>query len=149
ALVILVPTVTGTHPPGDDENLEGGLIPNGKASWLTRNPVTNYIRRNIGHLEKDGSGTMFAIAPGLDLKGGLRLVYTVGVDDAISEKRDNAADDMKQRLAIALGFHSDANTRVTIKELNDLREKVKVSPSGTNEIRLHFADPEDKKKTLD
>jgi preprotein translocase subunit SecD len=34
----------------------------------------------------------FGIAPGLDLRGGMRLVYTVEVDEAIRDKRDNFAN---------------------------------------------------------
>ena len=39
----------------------------------------------------------FRLVRGLDLKGGLRLVYTVDVDEAIKDKRDRYYDEMRAR----------------------------------------------------
>ena len=39
----------------------------------------------------------FRLVRGLDLKGGLRLVYTVDVDEAIKDKRDRYYDEMRHR----------------------------------------------------
>ena len=139
ALVILIPTITGTHPRENDPSLQGGLVPDGTATWLTQNPITNYVR---DHIATKGD---FAIAPGLDLKGGLRLVYTVGVDDAIADKRDNAADEMRQLLATAFEFHSGEG-RVTPEDLRKLVSKVRVSTPSAGEIRVHFLDEADKAK---
>ena len=41
----------------------------------------------------------FAIAPGLDLRGGLRLVYTVEVDQAIRDKSDRYGQFLRPRPA--------------------------------------------------
>src|SRR5690606_17205236 len=39
------------------------------------------------------------LVAGLDLRGGLRLVYTVDVDEAINDKRDRYYEDMRNELA--------------------------------------------------
>ncbi len=56
-------------------------------------PLPEYIHERVP----------FGIAPGLDLKGGIRLVYTVEVDEAIRDKRDHIADEMRQELATEFG----------------------------------------------
>ena len=55
-----------------------------------------YVRDNIP----------FKIVAGLDLRGGLRLVYTVDVEEAIKDKRDRYYDEMRQMLATELGLHT-------------------------------------------
>src|SRR5689334_13640805 len=52
-------------------------------------PCPTYVRDRV----------TFGIVKGLDLQGGMRLVYTVEVEDAIRDKRDHFADDMRQELA--------------------------------------------------
>ncbi|MGD0674947.1 MAG: protein translocase subunit SecD [Polyangiaceae bacterium] len=90
----------------------------------------------------------FAIAPGLDLSGGLRLVYTVEVDEAIRDKRDHFADEMRQELATLFGFHSGEG-RVTRDEIAKLDEKVHVSQPETAIVLLKFKDKADKAKVDD
>jgi len=108
-------------------------------SWSSgKLPLPAYFRDRID----------FAIAPGLDLRGGMRLVYTVEVEEAIRDKRDHYADDMRQQLAIAFGFHS-GDGRVTRDELSKLEEKVHVSQPEAAIIRLGFKDPADKSKIDD
>ncbi len=86
----------------------------------------------------------FAIAPGLDLRGGLRLVYTVEVEEAIRDKRDRYADDMRQELATTYQMHSGEG-QVTRDELTKLDDKVHVSnPSAEPSIvRVTFKDVAD------
>jgi preprotein translocase subunit SecD len=116
AAVALWPTV---------HNMSGGRI-----------PLPRYVADRVG----------FAIAPGLDLRGGIRLVYTVEVEEAIKDKRDRIADDMRQDLATAFGFHS-GDSRVTHDQLEQLDTKVHVSqPDKAEEvavIRLDFKDKAD------
>ncbi len=119
----------------------GGAV----ALWPTLNnmsggkiPLPAYFRDRIG----------FAIAPGLDLRGGMRLVYTVEVEEAIRDKRDHYADDMRQELATAFGFHSGEG-RVTRDELSKLEDKVHVAQPEAASIRLSFKDPADKSKIDD
>jgi preprotein translocase subunit SecD len=118
ALVALWPTL---------HNMSGGKI-----------PLPEYVRDRIG----------FAIAPGLDLRGGMRLVYTVEVDEAIRDKRDHFADEMRQELATSFGFHS-GEARVTRDELSKLEDKVRVAQPETALIRLQFSDKADKAKIDD
>ena len=84
----------------------------------------------------------FGIAPGLDLRGGLRLVYTVEVEEAIRDKRDRYADEMRQELATIYGFHS-GDGLVTRDELSKLEDKVKVTVPEPATIELAFKDPAD------
>lgn len=91
-----------------------------------------YIRDNI----------TFAIEKGLDLQGGARLVYTVGVEDAIRDKRDRMADDMRQALAVLFGFHT-GDGLLKREEATKLEEKVHVATPETSNIRLKFKDAAD------
>jgi preprotein translocase subunit SecD len=100
-----------------------------------RLPLPRYFADRIG----------FAIAPGLDLRGGVRLVYTVEVEDAIRDKRDHIADEMRDDLATAFGFHSGEG-RVTRDQLAQLEEKVHVSRPESAIIRLTFKDKADTAK---
>jgi preprotein translocase subunit SecD len=118
ALVVLWPTL---------HNMSGGKI-----------PLPAYIRENVTK----------AIAPGLDLRGGIRLVYTVEVDEAIRDKRDHRADEMRQDLATEFGFHSGEG-RVSREELAKLEDKVHVSQPETALIRLKFKDSADVAKIDD
>src|SRR5262249_49924048 len=68
----------------------------------------------------------FGVVKGLDLQGGLRLVYTVEVDEAIRDKRDKFGDDMRRELALAMGIHSGEGL-LTRDELNKLDAKVHIS----------------------
>ena len=118
ALVALWPTV---------HNMSGGKI-----------PLPRYVADRVG----------FAIAPGLDLRGGMRLVYTVEVEEAIRDKRDHYADEMRQQLATSFGFHSGEG-RVTRDELSKLEDKVHIAQPETALIRLKFKDKADKSKVDD
>lgn len=84
----------------------------------------------------------FGLAPGLDLRGGLRLVYSVEVEDAIKDKRDHFADDMRQELATTFQFHS-GDGRVTREEASKLDQKVRVGKPENATIRLKFTDAAD------
>ncbi|WP_394831919.1 protein translocase subunit SecD [Pendulispora rubella] len=90
----------------------------------------------------------FGIAPGLDLRGGLRLAYTVEVEEAIRDKRDHLADDMRQDLATSFGFHS-GDGRVSREELQKLESKVHVATPESAILRLKFKDAGDVSKIDD
>ena len=87
----------------------------------------------------------FAIEKGLDLQGGARLVYTVGVEDAIRDKRDRVADDMRLALATAFGEHSGEGL-LRREEANKLENHVHVATPETALIRLKFKDPKGSEK---
>jgi preprotein translocase subunit SecD len=93
------------------------------------------------------SNIPFRLVRGLDLKGGLRLVYTVDVDEAIKDKRDRYYDELRIALTTALGFHT-GDKAPTVEELSKLPTKVRVEKSrdhaGT--ITLTFTDPADEAK---
>jgi preprotein translocase subunit SecD len=90
----------------------------------------------------------FAIAPGLDLSGGLRLVYTVEVEEAIRDKRDNFADEMRLQLAKLLGVHSGEG-RLSHDELPKLDALVHVGQPESAIIRLKFKNKADVTKLDD
>jgi preprotein translocase subunit SecD len=86
----------------------------------------------------------FGIAPGLDLKGGGRFVYTVEVEEAIRDKRDRYADEMRQVLATEYSIHS-GDAMVSQSELAQLEQKLHVSTPAAEPalLRLKFTDPKD------
>ena len=87
------------------------------------------------------------LVAGLDLRGGLRLVYTVDVDEAIKDKRDRFYEEMRAELARYYEFHSGDNLP-SEEALTSLREKVDVrAPRGSvNKIEFEFKDPADIEK---
>jgi preprotein translocase subunit SecD len=91
-----------------------------------------YVKDRIG----------FAIVPGLDLRGGMRLVYTVEVEEAIRDKRDHFADEMRQELATAFQLHSGEGL-ITRDEAQKLETKVHVASPESALIRLKFKDAAD------
>ena len=86
----------------------------------------------------------FGIVKGLDLQGGLRLVYTVEVEEAIRDKRDKFADEMRHELANAYNFHQ-GDGLLKREELTKLEEKVHISMPETAILKVVFKDPADRK----
>ncbi len=66
---------------------------------------------------------------GLDLQGGLHIVYKVDVDKAVSHKADRLATEVEERL----------RKEKKVSAIN-------VSRSGNDEVVVHFKDPADMKK---
>jgi len=67
----------------------------------------------------------FRLVSGLDLRGGMRLVYTVDVDEAIKDKRDRYFEDMRVELSKVFGLHSGTErpseeVYVKLRELVDI-----------------------------
>ena len=87
---------------------------------------------------------------GLDLRGGLRLVYTVDVDEAIRDRRDRYYEEMRALLATSYGIHSGSQAP-TEEELARLREKVVVTAprQPANQLVLTFTDPADVEARID
>ena len=90
-------------------------------------PCPTFVKDRIG----------FRLVAGLDLRGGLRLVYTVDVDEAIKDKRDRYYEEMRAELAKILNLHS-GDERPSEETLSKLREKVKLEAPRrpANVIRL-------------
>jgi preprotein translocase subunit SecD len=89
----------------------------------------------------------FKIVAGLDLRGGLRLVYTVDVEEALKDKRDRYYDEMKQMLATEFGFHQ-GDKPPTRDELAKLDEKVTLEKprDKVSVINVKFKDTSDDAK---
>jgi preprotein translocase subunit SecD len=106
------------------------------ASWTDNKlPCPAYVRDR----------ETFAIVPGLDLSGGMRLVYTVEVEEAIRDKRDKLADDMRQELANVFQIHSGDGV-LTRDEAQKLAAKVHIGLPESAVIRLKFTDKADLSK---
>ncbi|MCW5834712.1 MAG: protein translocase subunit SecD [Labilithrix sp.] len=93
-----------------------------------------YVRDNI----------TFGVVKGLDLQGGLRLVYTVEVEEALRDKRDKFADEMRQELATAYKIH-EGEGLLKQPELKLLDEKVHIYTPESAVLRIKFKDPADVK----
>jgi preprotein translocase subunit SecD len=78
-------------------------------------PCPAYVR---DHVER-------RLVAGLDLRGGLRLVYTVDVEEAIRDKRNNYYEDMRTELTRVYGFLKE-DERATEETYKKLREKVEL-----------------------
>ncbi len=90
------------------------------ATWLGKDEqLPGFIKK---HLQKK-------IELGLDLQGGLHLVYEVQVDKAVSDKADRLASEIEEKL------HRD-------KKVKDVR----VDRVNNDEILLSFKNPDDVKK---
>jgi preprotein translocase subunit SecD len=83
----------------------------------------------------------FRLVAGLDLRGGLRLVYTVDVDEAIKDKRDRYYEQMRAELAKVYGLHH-GDEIPSDDTFAKLREKVVVEAprKPANEIRFEVKD---------
>jgi len=89
----------------------------------------------------------FRLVRGLDLKGGLRLVYTVDVDEAIKDKRDRYYDDLRAQFATLYGFHQ-GEAQPTIEEMQKLQEKLRIEKSRdrADTLTVTFNDRADSEK---
>jgi preprotein translocase subunit SecD len=67
----------------------------------------------------------FRLVAGLDLRGGLRLVYTVDVEEAVKDKRDHYYEDMRVELARIFAVHQ-GDERPTEETYTKLREKLEL-----------------------
>jgi preprotein translocase subunit SecD len=106
------------------------------SSWSNgKLPCPAYVRDHI----------TFGIVPGLDLSGGMRLVYTVEVEEAIRDKRDHFADEMRQELATVFQVHS-GDGLITRAESEKLAEKVHIGMPDSAVVRLKFLNPADVSK---
>lgn len=95
-------------------------------------------------------GVSARLVAGLDLRGGIRLVYEVDVAEAIQDKRDNYAEEISSELARQLGHH-EGDERPGEAALSKLAEQVKVLlPRGEpDEIVLQFQSAEDARRVDD
>ncbi|HYP97760.1 MAG TPA: protein translocase subunit SecD [Polyangiaceae bacterium] len=97
------------------------------SNWTSFLKCPTYIKEHVA----------FRLVEGLDLRGGLRLVYTVDVDEAIKDKRDHYYEDMRTEAAKVYGLHS-GDELPSDDTLKKLRDKVEIeSPrKPVDEIRV-------------
>lgn len=88
-------------------------------------PCPRYVEERVG----------FRLVAGLDLRGGMRLVYTVDVGEAIRDKRDRYYEDMQVELAKMFGLHS-GDARPTEDTYTKLREKVSIVAPRDDSARI-------------
>lgn len=100
-------------------------------------PCPTYIKEKVD----------FRLVAGLDLRGGLRLVYTVEVEEAIKDKRNRYYDDLRQELASAFGL-KPSDRSASREELQKLSEKVTVEKdhSSVGTLLVKFKDPSEMSK---
>lgn len=103
-------------------------------------PCPAYIREHVD----------FRLVAGLDLRGGLRLVYAVDVDEAIKDKRDNYYEEMRREAAKLLGVHTGDDIP-TDEAYAKLREKVEIEAprKPANVIRVKIKEGTDPSKLDD
>ncbi|MCL2822564.1 MAG: protein translocase subunit SecD [Polyangiaceae bacterium] len=106
-----------------------------KSPW--RVPCPEYIKDNVS----------FRLVAGLDLRGGLRLTYTVDVSEAIRDRRDRYYDEMRGLLATRYGFHQGERlpTREALEKLTAKVEMTKPR-NDASAIVIKFKDPADTSK---
>ncbi len=77
------------------------------------------------------------IALGLDIQGGLRLMYEVEVDQAVEDRRDLRAQQVLERVCQQLDFCSE-DEPATTEQIEQTREHVRVASVGQDGFRLTF-----------
>ena len=89
----------------------------------------------------------FRLVAGLDLRGGLRLVYNVDVNEALKDRRDRHYEDMQTELSKLFELHS-GDERPSEEVYAKLRDKVTLEkPQGdARAIRLTLKNPADLNK---
>lgn len=92
------------------------------------------------------------INPGLDIKGGLRLMYEVEVDEYIRDRRDRIAERVQRQCGVLIGIipedevdDIDKETMAKIKERCKV-ERVDKEDGAVRAIRITFSNQEDADK---
>ncbi|MBN1653589.1 MAG: protein translocase subunit SecD [Deltaproteobacteria bacterium] len=77
------------------------------------------------------------ISPGLDIRGGLRLMYEVEVDEAVRDRRDTRADQLLVAIGEKIGVipEGEAPDRDTRAKL---RERFQIEKQGSQRITVKF-----------
>lgn len=145
-LALALGAVLCIYPTYHDERY--GRFDDGQLSSDERSAVETQARRgDLGWTRYLVSNIPFRLVRGLDLKGGLRLVYTVDVDEAIKDKRDRYYDELRAALATAYGFHQ-GDKPPTVEEMQKLQPKLRIEKSRdqAGSLTVTFNDPADAAK---
>jgi preprotein translocase subunit SecD len=137
------------YPTYHDER-HGRVDETGLSSEERSEQETKARKGDLGFSRFLISNVPFRMVRGLDLKGGLRLVYTVDVDEAIKDKRDRYYDDLRAALATSFGFH-EGDKPPTIEEMQKLQTKLRIEKSRehADTITVVFNDSADSTKVND
>jgi preprotein translocase subunit SecD len=102
-----------------------------------RLPCPAYVKEHV----------TFRLVAGLDLRGGLRLVYNVDVNEALKDRRDRHYEDMQIALAKLLELHS-GDERPSEEVYAKLRERVSLEkpPGDARAIKLTLENAADQAK---
>ncbi len=92
------------------------------------------------------------ISPGLDIKGGLRLMYEVEVDEYIRDRRDRDAEQVQRQCGVLIGAVEESEVDTVSREkLAQVSQRCKVERvdkegGAVRAIRITFANQEDASK---
>lgn len=92
------------------------------------------------------------INPGLDIKGGLRLMYEVEVDEYIRDRRDRVAEQVQRQCGVLIGIVPEEDIDDIDKaKLDEIRQRCKVERvdkdgGAVRAIRITFSNQEDAQK---
>ncbi len=87
------------------------------------------------------------ISPGLDIRGGLRLMYEVEVDEYIRDRRDRYSEQMVRELGALLGvIEEDEMDSISREQLATVGERVTVQRVGRRGVRVVFNEQDDKSR---
>ena len=90
------------------------------------------------------------ISPGLDIRGGLRLMYEVEVDEYIRDRRDRSAEQVLRQCGVLGGIVDEDQSDIGSREVRDqVQERCRierVDRGADHSIRLTFTDAKDGKK---
>ncbi|MGB5698114.1 MAG: protein translocase subunit SecD [Polyangiales bacterium] len=92
------------------------------------------------------------INPGLDIKGGLRLMYEVEVDEYIRDRRDRLAEQVQRQCGVLIGVVPEEGVddidKATLAEIQQRCKVERVDKDGgtIRAIRITFSNDEDAQK---
>ena len=92
------------------------------------------------------------ISPGLDIKGGLRLMYEVEVDEYIRDRRDRIAEQVQRQCGALIGVVGEAEVDdIGDEELEQIRQRCRVQRvdkdgGAVRAIRMTFSNEDDAAK---
>ena len=75
------------------------------------------------------------INPGLDIQGGLRLMYEVEVDEAVRDRRDVRAEQVIERLGVKMGILEE-DEAASREDLAKVRKRARTKAVGERSFRL-------------
>ena len=118
------------------------VVATATAAWLSLWPSLGQWMSVPAWVETTFEGR---INPGLDIRGGIRLMYEVEVDEYLRDKRDRDAEQLLRRLGVLLDVidESEVNT-ATREQLQQVQEKVTVQRVGRRAIRALFTEASDR-----